>query len=203
MNDHQSSPTPPPTLPTVAVFCGSNYGRDKELYSGMAQGVGKILAEAGYHLVTGGGPGLMGEVNQAAHEAGGVVTSIQYGKNSDHQCPYYTRCESYETLAERQWRLIELADAFVALPGGVGTVFEVIEICTRKNTGEMAIDTPMILLDAAYYSFLPAFFTAANGKGFLNPTPDELITVVDTVDAVLATLDEAASVPPRQSVQHD
>ena len=108
----------------VTVFCGRYYGNNQEHYQANAIQVGKLLAENKYNVATGGGNGQMSDVSKGAYEAGGHVISIQLDHPSQEQGKYFTVYESYKHIDDRQRRLIELADGFIILPGGLGTSSE-------------------------------------------------------------------------------
>ncbi len=121
-------------IKSVCVYCGSSFGND-EAYKTAANDLGQVLAGAGLRLVYGGGGvGLMGETARAAHEAGGKVLGIM---------PQFLRSreilfDDVETrvvvsMHERKMMMFEESDAFVVLPGGVGTLEEVIELLSWRR----------------------------------------------------------------------
>ncbi|KQV79603.1 TIGR00730 family Rossman fold protein [Rhizobium sp. Root1220] len=143
-------------IKTIAVFCGSNVGATDEYVEG-ARSLGRALGEAGITTVYGGTTkGLMGVVADAALEAGGevhgVTTKGLHRKGQSHL--RLTRHEIASTLRRRKERMAELADAFIALPGGIGTIEELMEIWTMNQLSE--IDKPVGILNTAdfYASFL-------------------------------------------------
>ncbi|HEY4077931.1 MAG TPA: TIGR00730 family Rossman fold protein [Rhizomicrobium sp.] len=142
------------SIKAVAVFCGSNYGASEEFANG-ARAVGRALAKAGITIVYGGTTkGLMGIVSDAALASGGnvhgVITESLHQRGHSH--PGLTRHEITLTLRSRKERMVELADAFIALPGGIGTIEELMEVWTMNQLSE--IDKPVGLLNSA------GFFTA-------------------------------------------
>ena len=142
------------SIKTIAVFCGSNYGASEEYVEG-ARRLGLTLGKAGIAVVYGGTTrGLMGVVADSALEAGGcvhgVITESLRQRGQSHSG--LTRDESAPTLRCRKERMIELADAFIALPGGIGTIEELTEVWTMNQLSE--IDKPVGLLNTA------GFFTA-------------------------------------------
>jgi uncharacterized protein (TIGR00730 family) len=134
---------------SVAVFCGSNFG-GSDLYAEGAAKLGAALAAAGITLVYGGTTkGLMGIVADAVLNAGGsahgVITERLHARGHSHAA--LTRSETVASLRNRKERMTELADAFVALPGGIGTMEEMMEVWTMNQLSE--IDKPVGLLDIA------------------------------------------------------
>lgn len=186
----------PGELKRVCVYSGSSSGAN-QIYAEAARALGRSLVERGVGLVFGGGRvGLMGEVADAVLEAGGqAVGVIPQGlmtREVAHQG--LSQLHVVGSMHERKALMAELADAFVALPGGYGTLEELAETLTwtalgihRKPTG---------LLDVGgFYSGLLAFLERARADGFLGLAPDELFVVEDTPARLLERL--AAFEPPR------
>jgi uncharacterized protein (TIGR00730 family) len=145
------------SIKTVAVFCGSNFGASEEFADG-ARALGGALGNAGIAIVYGGTTkGLMGIVADAALASGGkvhgVITESLHRRGHSHGG--LTGHEITPTLRGRKERMVELADAFVALPGGIGTIEEFMEVWTMNQLSE--IDKPVGLLNTA------GFFTAFLG----------------------------------------
>ena len=142
------------SIESIAVFCGSNYGASEAFADG-ARALGQVLGKAGITLVYGGTTkGLMGVVADGALASGGtvhgVITDSLHRRGHSHSG--LTRHEVALTLRSRTERMVELADAFIALPGGIGTVEELMEVWTMNQLSE--IDKPVGLLNSA------GFFTA-------------------------------------------
>lgn len=143
-------------ITSVAVFCGSNFGNSDAFADGARQ-LGEELAKAGITLVYGGTTkGLMGVVADALITAGGtahgVITESLHARGHAH--PNLSHSEIVATLRGRKERMAELADAFIAMPGGIGTMEEMMEVWTMNQLGE--IDKPVGLLNIAdfYAPFL-------------------------------------------------
>ncbi|MGE8158680.1 TIGR00730 family Rossman fold protein [Paraburkholderia sp. NPDC080076] len=146
---------PTRSIKSVAVFCGSNYGASEEFADG-ARALGRALGKAGITVVYGGTTkGLMGVAADAALAAGGnvhgVITQSLHQRGHSHSG--LTHHEIVQTLRSRKERMVELADAFVALPGGIGTIEELMEVWTMNQLSE--IDKPVGLLNTA--GFFAAF----------------------------------------------
>jgi uncharacterized protein (TIGR00730 family) len=141
-------------IKAIAVFCGSNYGASEAFADG-ARALGRALGTANITLVYGGTTkGLMGVVADAALASGGnvhgVITESLHQRGQSHSG--LTKHEIVATLRSRKERMVELADAFIALPGGIGTIEELMEVWTMNQLSE--IDKPVGLLN------LDGFFTA-------------------------------------------
>ena len=112
------------TIETVAVYCGSNTGRG-EGYLRAAGALGSVLARRGLRIVYGGThKGLMGALADAALAEGGYVGGVitERLKAKGHTHPNLSSVETLPTMQARKQRMIALADAFIALPGGIGTL---------------------------------------------------------------------------------
>ncbi len=155
------------------VFCGSSSGT-RPVYRSAAQALGRSLAEQGLELVYGGGNvGLMGTVADACLAAGGQVIGVipqalmgkeVAGRHLEHR--QLTRLEVVDSMHTRKARMAELADGFIALPGGFGTFEEFCEVLTWGQLGFHV--KPMGLLNVAgYYDTLLALFDHAVQEGFL------------------------------------
>lgn len=186
------------TLRTVAVFCGSNTGAT-DAYAHAAAELGRALAGQGITLVYGGtNKGLMKAVADStlAHggQAHGIITEKLHGLGHVH--PDLTRREIVPTLAIRKARMMELADAFIALPGGIGTLEEVMVVWSRNQLGEM--DKPVGLLDVAgFFSPFLLFLDNMVQTKFLPPAHRTAISVDADPEALIERLraHEATDVP--------
>jgi uncharacterized protein (TIGR00730 family) len=141
-------------IKSIAVFCGSNYGAS-EAFADSARALGRVLGTAGITLVYGGTTkGLMGVVADAALGSGGnvhgVITESLHQRGQSHSG--ITKHEIVRSLRSRKERMVDLADAFIALPGGIGTIEELMEVWTMNQLSE--IDKPVGLLNS------DGFFTA-------------------------------------------
>jgi uncharacterized protein (TIGR00730 family) len=154
----------------VAVYCGSADGNDPA-YLAEARSLGAAIAAAGLGLVYGGASvGLMGAVADAALAGGaeviGVLPDVLAGKEIAHAG--LTRLELVSTMHERKARMAELADAFLILPGGYGTLEELLEIVTWAQLRLHA--KPCVLINTAgYWNGLLTFLDTAVAAGFLKP----------------------------------
>lgn len=163
----------------VAVYCGSANGTDPAFLA-EAVALGEAIAEAGFGLVYGGASvGLMGAVADAALAGGaeviGVLPEVLSGSEIAHTG--LTRLEIVQTMHERKARMVKLADAFLMLPGGYGTLDEMMEIVTWKQLRLHA--KPCILINTAgYWDLLLEFLDRAVEAGFLKAQNRELLQVV-------------------------
>src|SRR5574343_2021214 len=181
-------------MQNICVFCGSSSGHD-EVYRAAATALGELLARRGIGLVYGGGNvGLMGIVADACLSAGGRVTGVipqalmgkeVAGRAVDHGG--LTRLEVVDSMHTRKARMAELADAFIALPGGFGTFEEFCEILTWGQLGFH--EKPMGLLNIqGFYDPLLALFDRAVGEGFLRPQNRAMALASTDIDDLLARM---------------
>lgn len=176
---------------SVSVFCGSNRGAADAFAAG-AHALGRALGSAGITLIYGGtASGLMGVVADAALEAGGTVHGvIQEGlhdRGLSHQ--RLTRHEVQPTLRRRKERMVELADAFIALPGGIGTMEELFEVWAMNQLLEA--DKPIGLLNVDdFFGPLLAFVDHMVATKFLPPSHRHSIVVERDPDALTGKLRE-------------
>ncbi len=174
---------------TVAVFCGSSFGSDPA-YRQAAEALGGGLARAGIRLVYGGGRiGLMGALADAVLGAGGEVVGVlpDFLRTTEIAHDALTRLEITDSMHARKRRMFELADAFVALPGGIGTLEETIEILTWRQLGLHA--KPIFVCDVAGSARgLVGAIEGAIACGFAAPGLREAFVVVEGVSALLAHL---------------
>ena len=171
----------------VCVFCGASAGRSP-VYARLAAAVGAGLAARGIGLVYGGGRvGLMGATADAALAAGGEVIGVIPQGLVDRELAHagVTRLVVVATLHERKAAMAEFADAFLALPGGLGTLEELAEV-----TSWAQLDLhrkPIGLLDAGgYWAGLLRFLDHAAGEGFIRPEHRAILVVEPDLDTLLA-----------------
>ena len=173
----------------VCVYCGSRPGA-RPAYAEAARQLGRLLAEAGVGVVTGGGHvGLMGVVADAALDAGGDVVGVIPQALVDREVGHtgLTELLVVQTMHERKALMADLADAFVALPGGLGTLEEIAEALTWVQLGIHA--KPCALLDVeGYYARLADFLDHTVDEGFVLADRRAAILVEATPDALLDRL---------------
>lgn len=187
MNDSiQEAPAP---LRSVAVFCGSNFGSSPD-YAQAAAALGTALADRGISLVYGGThKGLMGAVCDAVLAAGGTAVGIINQRLYDrgHLHPRLTRHEVVAHMRLRKARMAELADAFIALPGGLGTLEELLEAATLTQLGDQVKACGM-LNTRGFYEPLRAMLATATEEGFMKPEHRDMLVVRAEPNALLDAL---------------
>ncbi len=165
----------------VAVYCGSANG-SSAAYRADAVALGKAIAAAGLGLVYGGASvGLMGAVADAAMSGGAEVTGVlpEVLAGSEVAHPGLTKLEMVPTMHERKARMAKLADAFLVLPGGYGTLDELMETLTWAQL--RLHSKPCILINTAnYWNDLLTFLDSTVAAGFLKPDNLKLLLVAST-----------------------
>ena len=183
-------------MPTISlcVYCGSRPG-ELPAYADAARAVGHEIGRRGWQLVYGGGrAGLMGVVADAALEAGAAVVGVIPRSLMDRELghPALTELHVVETMHQRKTMMAGRSDAFLALPGGIGTFEELFEVWTWRQLGYH--DKPIGLLNVAgYYDQLLAFLQQSEARGFMAAAQTGLLQVHDDVLALLERLGALAT----------
>ncbi len=200
-----TSPTTPPSPPvpscatprrSVCVYCGSRLGAEPE-YEAAARELGRQIGERGWRLVYGGGRvGLMGIVADATLQAGGDVLGVipEHLLKMEVGHGALTELRVVQTMHERKQIMAESADAFVALPGGLGTLEELFEVWTWQHLGFH--DKPVVLLDTArYWQPLLDFVGHMETEGFISEQQAQLAQVHSDPGSLMEALTEVFSRP--------
>ncbi len=175
----------------IVVFAGNECKKEKEkYYFPLAYQTGKLLAGAGFVIVSGGGPGLMDQVSRGAFEAKGETIGICIDLPGRIQSKFLTSQMIFDKLIPRQEKLISLGDGFLALPGGIGTLFEIAEILALKRKKDIPPDCPMILIDG-YYNKLEPFFEKMQQEGFTNYDFPSLYALVNSPEGAIEALNKS------------
>jgi len=177
-------------LDSICVFCGSSVGKRPE-YATAASAFGRLLAERGIRVVYGAGNvGLMGVLADAALAAGGNVIGVIPQMLVDRELAHRgTDLRIVTSMHERKALMAELAEAFVALPGGLGTYEELCEVLTWGQLGIHA--KPVGCLDVAgYFEPLAQMLDHAVAEGFLRLDQRKLLTVEEDAEKLISRLEE-------------
>lgn len=187
----------PSQIRSVAVFCGSRPGHDPA-HDAAARALGAGLAAAGIRLIYGGGGvGLMGAVAAGALAAGGTVLGVipAFLLHAERAHLTATELEVTPSMHTRKTRMFEMADAFVTLSGGLGTLDETVEILTWRQLG--LHDKPVVILDINGWARpFVALVEALIAQGFVAEQHRQLFAVAPDVPAALAVLRAAPLAEP-------
>jgi uncharacterized protein (TIGR00730 family) len=176
--------------PAVSVFGSARVGRDHSDYQ-LGLEVGRGLAEAGYAVITGGGPGIMESANRGASEAGGLSIGLgielpfEQGMND-----WVDLGVNFRYFFARKTMFVKYAEGFIVLPGGFGTLDELFEALTLVQTHKV-IGFPIVLVGSTYWSGLLDWVRGpVADRGMINRADIELLTVVDDPKEAVAKIQE-------------
>jgi uncharacterized protein (TIGR00730 family) len=177
--------------PCVTVF-GSARFREGHPYYGLARAVGAELARAGFTVMTGGGPGVMEAANRGARDAGGRSVGCNIELPQEQRAnPYLDHFVTFRHFFVRKVMLVKYSYAFIALPGGFGTLDEVFETAMLVQTRKIR-DFPLVLMGTEFWRPLLAFVDDLVARGTIDRADLERFVVTDSpADAVRAITDAA------------
>jgi uncharacterized protein (TIGR00730 family) len=174
--------------PAISVFGSARVNEDDPVYAD-AREVGRRIAEAGFAVVTGGGPGVMEAANRGAREGGGVSVGFNIElPHEQHENPYLDISLTFDHFYARKTMFVKAAEGFVIFPGGFGTLDELFEALTLIQVGKV-LHFPVVLFDHGYWAPLLDWI-----RGRLLPdemiSPDdlELLVVTDEADEAVQVL---------------
>jgi uncharacterized protein (TIGR00730 family) len=179
-------------LKSVCVYCGSRHGIDPDFQTA-ATAFGRELAAAGLTLVYGGGSiGLMGEVAHACLDAGGTVVGVipRFLKDREIMLGEVSELVVTADMHERKRIMFERSDAFVAIPGGIGTLEEVVEMMTWAQLGQHR--KPVLLANINdFWEPLLTLLAHMEEQAFIGPGWDVNYQVADRIEDIIPTLEAA------------
>ena len=176
----------------ITVYLGANEGTDPALKTAV-QELGKWIGESGNALIYGGSRcGLMGVLADSVLAAGGEVTGVEpeFFVKGELQHDGLTDLIVTKDMTERKTKMIELGDAFIAFPGGTGTLEEIAEVMSRVSLGQL--DAPCILYDLnGYYDSLKALLDKMIEKGLSTPQRQQGIRFAANLEEITTILNKA------------
>jgi uncharacterized protein (TIGR00730 family) len=172
-------------IQSICVYCGSS-AKAADIYKSSARELGTLLARKGFKTVYGGASvGLMGLLADSALAEGGKVIGIMSRNLVDYEIDHKGLSEIHivDTMHKRKKMMVDYADAFVVLPGGIGTLDELFEVMTWKQIG--LHDKPIIIVDIdGYWEKMVEMLHAIGDAGFMRTDQEHLYTVVSSVEEV-------------------
>jgi uncharacterized protein (TIGR00730 family) len=184
----------------ICVYCGSGPGSDPAFVAA-ARAFGTIMARNGIGLVYGGGTtGMMGEIAAAVHEHGGEVTGIipTFLMNRERPTESHNNLIVTADMHERKRKMFDLADAFVAMPGGVGTLEEIVEQMTWAQLGRHK--KPILIANIKdFWQPLCALLDHMKALAFIRNGLDFNLLITDRVEDILPMLQKAADAVPAEA----
>ncbi len=177
--------------PAVTIY-GSARTQDGHHEYARAYETGRLLGEAGFSVVTGGGPGIMEAANRGALEAGARSAGLNIRLPEEQEPnPYQTLTLNFRYFFVRKVMLVKYATAFVLFPGGYGTLDEFFETITLIQTGKIR-PFPMILVGSEYWNGLAGWMESfLAGEGYISDQDMKLYDIVDTPQEVLQIVEQA------------
>lgn len=176
--------------PAVSVFGSARIQPDSPYYA-MSLQIGRLLARTGLAVIAGGGPGIMEAANKGAYEAGGKSVGLNIVLPFETRInPYQTIGISFEFFYSRKATFFMHSMAYVALPGGFGTLDELFEAFTLMQTGKIP-PGPIILVGTSFWGGLIEWIREQLlGLGLISPQDMDLFTLVDEPDEVARILND-------------
>ena len=171
----------------VTVFGSARFDQSHRYYD-LARRLGRRLAEEGYAVLTGGGPGIMEAANRGAKEAGGlsVGCNIQLPREQKPN-PYLDNFVEFEYFFVRKVMLVKYSQGFVVMPGGFGTLDEVFETATLIQTNKIE-RFPIVAMGSEFWTKIASFRDAAIAEGTISETDRQLFDVSDDVEETIQLL---------------
>ncbi len=183
--------------PAVSIYGSARIKPGDKLYEDTSE-IARRLAQLGFSIVTGGGPGVMEAANKGAAEVGGTSVGLNIDLPTFQKCnPYSNKTITFHHFFVRKVMLVKYATAFIIMPGGLGTMDELTEVLTLIQTRKIR-PFPVILFDSQYWKgFLDWLKNTTLGSGYISEEDVELLTVADTPEA---TVDAVQSWYIRQQI---
>lgn len=176
----------------ITVYLGASSGNDPTLETSV-RALGRLIGKSGNALVYGGSKnGLMGALAESVLRAGGEVTGVepQFFIDKGYEYDEITTLIVTRDMTERKTKMIELGDAFIAFPGGTGTLEEIAEVMSRVSLGQL--DAPCILYDLnGYYDSLKALLAKMIEKGLSTPQRQQGIRFAANLEEITTILNKA------------
>ncbi|WFE88076.1 TIGR00730 family Rossman fold protein [Roseibium porphyridii] len=190
-------------LKSVCVYCGSSFGSDPT-HEAAATRLGQLIADAGLRLVYGGGSvGLMGTVAKSALESGGDVTGIipKFLEKREVMLDTLEDLVITNDMHERKHLMFEKSDAFIALPGGIGTLEEAVEMMTWAQLGQHR--KPVVLANInGFWSPLLELLDHMRAQGYIRPDTEVPYLVAKKIEDILPLLRQQVSGTTHQVSDH-
>jgi uncharacterized protein (TIGR00730 family) len=174
--------------PAVSIFGSARVREDHPAYQAAVE-TGRRFAEAGFTVVTGGGPGVMEAANRGAKEGGGLSVGFNIElPHEQHSNPYLDVSLTFRHFYARKTMFVKAAEGFVIFPGGFGTLDEFFEALTLIQTGKV-MHFPVVLFDSNYWQGLLDWVQGRLlAEGMISPNDEDLLVVTDEPAEVVATV---------------
>lgn len=177
--------------PCVTIFGSARFNENHPFYE-LTREVGRRVSQLGFTVMTGGGPGLMEAANRGARDVGGpsIACNIELPHEQDAN-PYLDRWVSCHYFFVRKVLLLKYSYAFIAMPGGIGTLDELFETVTLIQTGKIR-NFPVVLIGTEYWRALLLLLRDLKDRGAISPADLDLVLVTDNLDDAMAHIETHA-----------
>jgi uncharacterized protein (TIGR00730 family) len=177
-------------VPAVTVYGSARTKEDDPLFR-LGEELGRRFAQAGYAVITGGGPGVMAAANKGAFEAGGISVGLTIDLPEEQPSnKYHTLSLHFHHFFVRKVMLVKYATAFVLMPGGFGTLDELFETVTLIRTQKIR-PFPVFLVGKEYWEGLYGWLSSQTlGKGYIDPEDMDSLTILDDPAEIVARVEE-------------
>lgn len=177
--------------PCVTIFGSARFNENHPFYE-LTREVGRRVSQLGFTVMTGGGPGLMEAANRGARDVGGpsIACNIELPHEQGAN-PYLDRWVSCHYFFVRKVLLLKYSYAFIAMPGGIGTLDELFETVTLIQTGKIR-NFPVVLIGTEYWRALLLLLRDLKDRGAISPADLDLVLVTDDLDAAMAHIETHA-----------
>ena len=191
----------------ITVYCGAHEGNDPE-FAVRARELGEWMAKNGHTLIYGGGnAGMMGMVSHAVLEGGGRATGVTpaFFVLAEETRDDLTELEIAENMSARRERMMELGDAFIALPGGTGTLDEIAEVMAMKRIGMLGkVNKPVMVYNInGYYDHFFEFLDDMADREFCRREDRENVIEVRCTDDIAKAVESAGSIDETRNSKYD
>jgi len=176
--------------PAVSIFGSARIAPDSHYYR-LTEQIARLLSDCGFSVVSGGGPGVMEAANKGAFHGKGVSVGLNIQLPMEQQAnPYQDISQSFRHFFARKYMFVKIATAYVVMPGGFGTLDELLEALTLIQTAKTP-RIPLILVGSEFWGGMLDWFRSQLVKEkMINPEDMELITVIDDPECVVASIFE-------------
>ena len=174
--------------PAVSIF-GSARTRPEQPYYKLTEEIARLLSDAGFSVISGGGPGIMEAANKGAYygKSPSVGLNIQL-PHEQHNNPYQNISQTFKHFFARKVMFVKFASAYVVMPGGFGTLDELMEALTLVQTGKTR-KMPIILVGSQFWGGLLEWFkTALLEEKVISPEDLDLVQIIDSPEAVVSAI---------------
>jgi uncharacterized protein (TIGR00730 family) len=174
--------------PAVSIFGSARIARESEVYR-LTEEIARLLSDSGFSVVSGGGPGVMEAANKGAFNGKGVSIGLNIQLRHEQQSnPYQDISQTFRHFFARKFMFVKIASAYVVMPGGFGTLDELLEALTLIQTNKTP-KIPLILVGSHFWGGLVDWFRARLvEEGMISPEDMDLISIIDTADEVVAAI---------------